>query len=291
MYLENKKTNITINILKCYAALIVFICHTYIVCKNAFHFEFTTSWQFVLKTPAWAGVWVFMIVAGFLAADGFFHGRYELTKKGILAYYKNRLIKIIIPTWIMISLVYILADSQFVSGKIVLDYLTCMYRGEGGASGVGATWYVFSIVWLYLLTPLFIFVIQRINNNSDNKEKVYIFLFCIILILGIVYRVGGRKIGLTWYRWIYASPLGNIDLFFGGMIVKQFKEIRKIKWKKGRAVGLFFVLIILMLACSFMYFYGETTKHSLLSLYRYIMPTAVLIVVGGITQLARKRAS
>ena len=54
-----KKNNNTIDFLKCYAALIVFVCHAYIICKDVFGYEFSSGWQFIFKTPAWAGVWIF----------------------------------------------------------------------------------------------------------------------------------------------------------------------------------------------------------------------------------------
>ena len=286
---KEKKYNVTVDVLKCYAAALVFVCHSYIACNAAFSFEFNSSWQFILKAPAWVGVWIFMIVSGFLAGNGFFAEKYTLTQKGIRKYYKTRFLNVIAPTWVMISIVYILADPQIPSVSIICRFLTCMFRGGDAADGVGATWYVFTVAWLYLLTPLFVFISQKIEGRYCGKEtRIYFGLLSVLAVLGMFYRVVGRLSGLTWYRWIYASPLGNIDLFWGGLVISRIRYfLSESEWqnekcitdkiRKATGAG----ILIATLFCAYCYFYGESTKPILLSVYRYLMPTAFLSLGGG----------
>lgn len=288
---EKPKRNNTIDFLKCYAALIVFVCHAYIVSKEQFGFEFTHPWQFVLKTPAWAGVWIFVMVSGFLAGSRFWSGKYELNKKGILQYYKDRFINVVLPAWVMVSLVYILSDPQVPSAKTVIEFITCLFRGSGAAVGVGATWYVFSISWLYLLTPLFLFLLKKTEERTKGKKiRVHVGHLILLTILGLAYRVLGRMLGLTWYRWIYASPIGNIDLFFSGMIINRLRTVTKSENAKVRRI-LEVAILFASLVCSYCYFYGETTRPALLSIYRYLMPTAYIFIVGGILLNSRESVS
>lgn len=278
--MREKGINVSVDVLKCIAALMVFLCHSYIACSESFEFEFTSGWQFFLKTPAWGGVWIFMIVSGFLAGGGFFSGKYSLTLVGIGQYYKNRILKVVIPTWIMISLVYILADFQIPSLKVMVLFLTCMFRGSGAAEGVGATWYVFSIAWMYFLSPIFVLLLKRLEHRFFGKEeRIFYCLFMFFACIGVVYRIGGRMLGLEWYRWIYASPLGNLDLFLGGMIISRIRYFADIKQKIRISFEL--LLLFTVIFCEFCYFYGETTKPMLLSVYRYLMPTVFLAAAGG----------
>lgn len=71
-----------INMLKVAAMILVYFCHCYIVCNHTFGFEFENNWQMLLKTPAWAGVWIFVFVSGYLAENGFAKGKYNLISCG-----------------------------------------------------------------------------------------------------------------------------------------------------------------------------------------------------------------
>ena len=67
--------NTCINVLKILATALVYFCHSWIVCKESFDYE-VHGLYLAFITPAWAGVWIFLVVGGFLAAHGFFGRRY-----------------------------------------------------------------------------------------------------------------------------------------------------------------------------------------------------------------------
>ena len=71
----------TINVLKVLATAMVFFCHSWIVCLESFNYQIHGFYR-VFITPAWAGVWIFLVVGGFLAAHGFYSGKYTLDGGG-----------------------------------------------------------------------------------------------------------------------------------------------------------------------------------------------------------------
>ncbi len=83
-----------INILRTIACLIVFILHTLIYSQFAgvdiYKQAQTNPLIFLIKTPAWAGVWIFIILGGYLAGKSFFTGRYEFSVKGFGKYYLKK---------------------------------------------------------------------------------------------------------------------------------------------------------------------------------------------------------
>ena len=149
----------------------VFLCHTTIIASQEFGFELHGAWQ-ALNTPAWGGVWIFFAIGGFLSAYGFDSGRYTLDKQGILQYYKGRFIKVLLPTWIFISLAYIFSmNESHVTWQAIIKFLTCTFTGPGaGIKNVGASWYVFITMWLYLLAPILYKLIIRIENGNKGRE-------------------------------------------------------------------------------------------------------------------------
>ncbi len=279
-----KKHYVEIDLLRCYALLNVVILHAYIACKDNLGFSFSKTWQFVLKTPAWAGVWIFMIISGFLAEERL-QNITEKRRPGkeILLYYADKIVKILIPTYIFISIIYILVFPKMPSLKILIEFFTLMFRGIGAEIGIGATWFVFTLMWLYLLAPFFSYFINYIMNRSLNpKYSIYELFFCVFL-LGLMYRSFGDYFGFDWYRWLYVSPIANIDLFFGGMLINK---IRYIDFEKSSIPNLmkWILLLIVTLACSLTYYYGELnfvklTNIVMLFLYKIIFPSIYLIII------------
>jgi len=144
----------TINILRVFATYLVFSCHAIIVSRDTFGLR-EDGINRLFGTPAWGGVWIFLVISGFLAAYGFESNKYNLSKRGILKYYKSRFAKVLLPTWIFISIIYIfLMDESHVSITTLVQWLTCTFNGKStNLLGVGASWYVFVIMWLYFISP------------------------------------------------------------------------------------------------------------------------------------------
>ena len=66
-----------INVLKILATAMVFFCHSWIVCYETFGYTIHGLYR-IFITPAWGGVWIFLVVGGYLAGYGFYGGKYSL---------------------------------------------------------------------------------------------------------------------------------------------------------------------------------------------------------------------
>lgn len=279
--------NVTINVLKILATILVAVCHCWIVCNQEFGFELQDNWQILLKTPAWGGVFMFFTISGYLAQCSI--RRYG--GANVKQFYLNKLKKVLLPCFIFISLVYLLVEPVKLDYIFIIRLLTCTFNGTGSPiHNIGASWYVFVLMWLFILCPIFNKILDNITKYFQNKNKMLSLLFMLILIGGIGYRILGRILGLEWYSWIYASVIGNIDLFLDGMIVARLQQNVSISnsslWKKL----LYVALTILIISCSVMYFYGENEKPILLSIYRYITPSIYLVLTSSLLCVSKNES-
>ena len=269
-----------INVLKVLAAAMVFGCHAWIVCHDAYGLVFS-DWKRLLVTPAWAGVWIFLILGGYLAASGFFGGRYNLDKKGILTYYYGRLVKILIPTWVFISLEYVLVYPDVtINFDSILLALSCTFFGTADVymPGIGASWYVFIIFILYLLAPWFVLLLKRLEKGWQGKEaRSCLFLMIGICLAGGLYRVLGYFLHWDWYKWSYANVLACADLFFAGICACRIKAFLP-EWREKTVIMIRRVTIAcLTLLVIFCLDFGSLIPYGEI-LYRYVWPSAFLVL-------------
>lgn len=260
-----------INVLKVFATLLVFFCHSVIVAGECFA---PHGLIHLFSTPAWGGVWIFLIISGLLSSWGFESGRYQLTKSSIKKYYKGRVTKILLPTWIFLTLVIIFNMRESVlKWDVILRMLTCTYNGgDAGVQGVGATWYIFVVMWLYFLTPFFILLLNKYEEKNKNGLFVaFLRLMLLVLALGLCYRIGGYYLHLDVYNWLYANVLACLDLFVAGMIcakmIKVFpvEKLRQLINTRGYLLLLFFLMNAVLIARG---------KFPFLDfIYRFISPT------------------
>lgn len=62
----------SINVLKVVATLMVYFCHSTIVYNETYFLTKSDyPWLNLFDTPAWGGVWIFLVIGGCLAAYGF----------------------------------------------------------------------------------------------------------------------------------------------------------------------------------------------------------------------------
>ena len=284
-----KLNSTALNFLRVFAAALVFFCHSTIVAGESFGLELHGLSK-LINTPAWGGVWIFLIIGGFLAAYGFDSHKYILDKSGILEYYKGRFLKVLMPTWFFLSLMYIFnLENAHLTVTEVLRYLTCTFNGstETGGARIGATWYVFVIMWLYLLVPVLLKALNWFEKrHKGNEYHVYLKLIAAILIAGIIYRVGGvflwHQIGYSvYYNWFYANVTGTLDLFVIGMIGERIMtylpEISDDKVKQYRKFGFWAVIIVAVLFTG--NYRGQRTLYLFLAPSMFALSTVFMIVI------------
>lgn len=276
----------TINFLKVFATFLVFTQHSTIVANQELGFELHGFAQQLLNTPAQGGVWIFLIISGFLASWGFTGGgKYELNVTGSKKYYKNRFVKILIPTWIFISLAWLIDGNYSFKPIEIIQVLTCTYNGVGiGIPGVGATWYVFILMWLYILTPLELKFLNWLEEKNKGKEaRMYMIVIALLFFYGIVYRCGCEALHLSKHNWRYANILACVDCFFIGVAafkLQGFVDFSKSGSKK-KLYAAYLALITVVLMCTLKN-YSIVLKafHALISPSLYAVTCAAIILLS-----------
>lgn len=183
-----------------------------------------------IKNSRMGGVWIFLILGGYLNGCSFANGKYNLNKHGIFNFYKKRFFKTLLPTFFFIFVCWILSfpDFLFNNPSVLIQFITLSYRGNPGVNGIGACWYVFTLIPLYLLTPLIAVIFKKTKIEEDNKKLFFVFIA--LAITGLVCRNYIYLHDGSWYDDVYTKSLMNIDLYFGGFIVSYI--LRNIDWDK-----------------------------------------------------------
>ena len=164
-------------------------------------------------------------------------------------------------------------------------FLTCTFNGDGSPlPGIGATWYVFIVMWLYLLTPLFLSILNKIEKlRSINDFKFCLTALFVVCFLGGLYRVTSFFF-LDWYNWTYANVLGCMDLFVAGIITFRMTHCLptlSMSMVKKLRHCVMLLLCILMLCCSEFVSFRPLGS----ALYQYIGPSAYLILSCALLSL------
>ena len=144
--------------------------------------------------------------------------------------------------------------------NLVFSIMTSTYNGKPAFTGSGATWYVFSLMWLYILVPLVYIIYNKIN-------PVIVMVFFILL--GVIVRLFFYKMGFDWYS-MYTSPIMNMDLFicgFGVNYLYRYKESRVFK-----LILLFVFIDLILLNCYMQAFNWH------MNIYRYLCESVYLVV-------------
>ena len=271
-----------INLLRVTAALMVFFLHSTLFEDTSF---FGDDLTFIMRTPAWGGVWIFIILSGYLIGSGYAKKRYQLDVGGICSFYWKRIKKVIIPTFIFIFICCTLSFPDFLYNNpiAITRFLNFSYRGDPGVDGVGACWYVFCIAWLWLMTPIVALIIDKLNISKNVS-----ILFAIFLVLTVGF-FGIRNyflIDANWYWKVYTDPKINIDLYFGGFIFAYIVEniddrfLNLGKYKNiFRIISNVVLVVAILINCYInnkMWLYGEDVRWY--HIYGWMFETVYLVV-------------
>lgn len=102
----------------------------------------------IYHTPAWMSMWIFFCLSGYLLGKGFYNNKYKTDKNGILAFYTSRFIRIVPMYFLFLFILFLFYKPiWFVNHPIdVLQLLTFTYNGHKSITGIGATWFISTIV-------------------------------------------------------------------------------------------------------------------------------------------------
>lgn len=159
-----------LNLLRVYATMLVFIAHTNIFSNGL---VWLGKSVFYFNTPAWAAMWVFYTLSGFLAGKSFASKRYTFTPSHIGKYYYKKILRIWLPTMLFIFITCILVYPDFLPTYpfVIKNFFLCIYGStwnNPAVDGIGATWFVFTLMWLYISAPLVSFFANMIKAMSQQ---------------------------------------------------------------------------------------------------------------------------
>lgn len=270
--------NKSINILKVVAMLMVFILHTSIY-SSALGFTFSSK-TWILQTPAWAAVWIFIFVSGYLNGKSFIQGKYQTDnkwdiKKVLFEFYGKRIKKIYIPYVVFGFFVVVLIDQQYLvaNPRFFVQLLIGTFTNVPASMTVGVLWYASTLMWLYIITPIFALIIGKINKTHNNIKIFTEILF--ILSIGLVWRVYMYSKGGDWSSQVYVPFYGNIDIFLCGMLINYF-DLSKMN-QKVFSIFSSVLFIILLIGNTRIYYLGNTNPVYI-NIYCFIFPTIYIIV-------------
>ena len=176
------------------------------------------------------------------------------------------------PTFSFIFLCLVLVYPNYIIDNpiILLKFFTLSYNGNPGVDGVGATWYVFTLIQLNLLAPLFSYIAQKAAGSKFRISVLFVFLFA----LGFIFRFFAVKKQIDWYSMVYTPFFANIDLFFCGICLNQIIKLYANKRFCNVLMKDFslFVLFVFILVNTI--FYGKTF------FYQVFCPSIYLLIVG-----------
>lgn len=254
------------NFLRGLAILCVFGVHSLIVIRD-FYPDMHFPW--VYYTPAWAAMWMFFILSGYLLGKGFYNNKYKTDKQGIINFYISRAIRILIPYFLFILIMFLFVYPEWFYAQHFKNLIPLLTFTYSGGEKLGALWFVSTIVQLYLLAPfVYKFILSKINCKK-------FLIFFLIIGLGLGLRLIQNSLKLDYYLSTYVASWSNLDLFFGGMFLNAITQnSHDTKFKKiMRPVSILLLFLVLIL-CT----YQLSTKISWF--YKYICPTIFFVIMS-----------
>lgn len=135
------------------------------------------------------GVYLFLFISGYL------YGTKEI--HDVITFYKKRLIRILVPYYLMLSVIIIvnLLQGETMTIKALLSSALCLQWYGETVPNCGHLWYISCILFCYLITPILQWIAQQ-NKKSSLLKKSFLLAFS-ILMLQIIYSLGGMKQATT----------------------------------------------------------------------------------------------
>lgn len=276
-----------LNLIRVIAFLAIFMLHSGTFAPfdwGSFHMRYL----WVIYTPAWAGVWIFIILSGYGIGHGFYQNKYELSPRGLIQYATKRLAKIL-PLYygyLLVVLVFFAPERLFPNLENIgnlLKLIFFQYNESFGSREFGAVWYLSTIIKLYFIAPFVYYFIKRYLTSRTMVIFGIIALSSISLIVRLLWykHLLPNDIGL-WSELVYKPFYMNLDLFFVGFLLNAFKSDLKIvdASKVLKFIGAS-SLVTLLLINSYLYYYADCFDIKIyMFIYQYVFPSVYLIIIG-----------
>lgn len=278
---EEKNSANIFDILRAIAIFLVFVCHNLSIAYD-FYPQYVNNFPKIFHLPAWAGVWIFFILSGYLIEKGFYNNKYETDWKGIINFVFRRFLRIAPMYYLFLLIVFLFVNQASFFDKNIFS-LVFFYSNYRPALSVqtGLLWFVSTIFQLYILAPvIYKFVLSHIKSH-------HLLFIGLIVIGGLGLRLLQHYWGQDWYSVTYVNTLSNLDLFFGGFLLNQVvngkkKVLENKKILSVCKVSSFLILFVLIGINVYVYCTAESSSvysKFCFNLYRYIFPTIYLVVI------------
>ena len=214
--------------LRAFACMTVVLTHCFAVIPSnmqanvLFFGNLNLTWA--VRSCAWAGVWVFFCLSGYLMGKAFYSRRYELSDEGVLNFWKNRFLKIW-PVYYFNLLILFAFISPDILRPINWRYIYAStpfnYDGSALYFPNSALWSVSTEFQFYLIVP-FLCVIFYPRLKTDKQIVISIIVnitFALVLrMVGFFWQDSKPGVGLfinTEFKPLYF----NLDLFITGFLL------------------------------------------------------------------------
>ena len=205
------------------------------------HFTYmkVNNWEFLypLSTIAGVGVDLFLLMSGFGLTVG-------MMKKpmGVLDFYKKRVIKIFIPFWIALIIMFI-ADFIFLDKNYGFIYMLKSALGffptaDGFADVNSPFWYITWMMMFYILFPLFFI-----------KKAPWITAILLAVVASIIGGLNPLELGSNWLHRLHsvAFSIGILMAYFLAIKPNETnKLVDAIKNFRDKSNAPRYILILLM---------------------------------------------
>ena len=200
--------------------------------------------QYYDNELAWwfnCGVQIFICISGFLYGQRRIDNGYSFIKRRFIKILSSYYVCLLID----VVLLYIFSD-QVVDIKDIILMVFC----KGTIAGLGHLWFVGTILFCYLLTPI-LSQVYEFQNRKNFKIEFFSFCVCLCIVvqihlpqfnpIGILCYICGYSIGklkLKDEKWLYKASLLFVPTSIIFNIVKIYmKYILKIREYEKKSVN------------------------------------------------------
>jgi peptidoglycan/LPS O-acetylase OafA/YrhL len=210
--------------------------------------QVSESWTLWLLFPlSWAGVWIFFALSGYLMGKGFFTGRYQFSRDGMLRFYRNRLLRLAPLAYFSIAVMVLFVHPEATSAANIKHLIALFLFEQSPLPLIGPLWSIATEMQFYLLAPFMAFAIHMAARRVN-----IVFIATALLAFGTAYRFGCLIFAgaPSWDDAVYTPLLGNLDIFGIGMMTSFVVQRYPIKWPRvGHGLGLMGALYIVCTVC------------------------------------------
>ena len=152
------------------------------------------------------------------------------------------------------------------------------YQEEFDADYFGVAWYLTTLIRLYMVAPLFIWLIEKWKQRKGSLLVAYAGLVAAGLLIRLAmhqYILAGEN--RYWAIMVYKPWYINIDFFVGGMLLNELKDGNL---KRNIPVLPWVLLIACNLFLSREHFYTSYYSRTEPLIYQYLGPTVYLLITS-----------